>query len=343
MNDDRHDRKPKTRARLAAAALIVAFYAAAPLHATAFTTGQRQAIVEQAESLPRLYSLLVLHEGEPVVEHVRSGPGLSSPASLKSLSKTILSALAGIAIERGIVEGTHQPLVELLGERVPEAVAPQVGEITLGNALSLQAGLRSTSGRYYGAWVQSDDWVAHALTRPMVAEPGGEMIYSTGSTHLAGASLVAASGRSLLSLAREWLGEPLDIRIPDWMRDPQGIHFGGNQMRLSPRALARFGEAYRLGGVIDGQRVIPASWIEASWTPRGRSPWSNDLYGYGWFIDRIAGTRAYYGRGYGGQALFVIPDAALTIVVISDPTPPSYGGYFNRIKGLAARIVEAAG
>jgi CubicO group peptidase (beta-lactamase class C family) len=322
---------------------ILALTASASLHADSISPDERRDLVAQADALSRLHSLLVLHRGEPVVEHVRSGEGLSTPASLKSLSKTILSALAGIAIERGVIEGTDQSLVELLGPRVPGDVSPGVGEITLGHALSLQAGLRSTSGRYYGAWVQSDDWVAHALTRPMVDELGGEMIYSTGSTHLAGAALVEASGRSLLSLSREWLGEPLDIRIPDWMRDPQGVHFGGNQMRLSPRALARLGEAYRLGGRLDGRDVIPADWIEASWTPRGRSPWSNDLYGYGWFIDRIGGMQAYYGRGYGGQGLFVIPDAALTIVVTSDPTPPSNGGYFDRIKGLAARIVEATG
>jgi CubicO group peptidase (beta-lactamase class C family) len=321
---------------------ILALGPAGELHAGGISAGERQNIIDRTDSLSRLHSLLVLHEGEPVVEYVREGPGLSAPANLKSLSKTVLSALAGIAIERSLIEGPDQPLVDLLGPRVPDGIAPEVRKITLGHALSLQAGLRGTSGRHYGAWVQSDDWVAHALTRPMVAEPGGRMIYSTGSTHLAGAALVEASGRSLLALAREWLGEPLSIQIPDWMQDPQGIHFGGNEMRLSPRALARFGEAYRLGGVIDGERVIPESWIEASWTPRGRSPWSGDRYGYGWFISELAGTRSYHGRGYGGQALFVIPDAALTIVVISDPSPPSNGGYFSRIKRLAASIVDAA-
>lgn len=312
------------------------------LHAGEISASERQTIIDRTDSLSRLHSLLVLHDGEPVVEYVREGPGLSAPANLKSLSKTVLSALAGIAIERGFVDGPNQPLVDLLGSRVPDGIAPEVRNITFGHALSLQAGLRKTSGRHYGTWVQSDDWVAHALTRPMVAEPGGRMIYSTGSTHLAGAALVEASGQSLLALAREWLGEPLKIRIPGWMQDPQGIHFGGNEMRLSPRALARFGETYRLGGVIDGQRVIPESWIEQSWTPRGRSPWSGDRYGYGWFITELAGTRSYHGRGYGGQALFVIPDAGLTIVVISDPSPPSNGGYFSRIKRVVVGIVHAA-
>lgn len=328
-------------ARALTVTLILALGVWQPLQAAEISPAERQAIVERADSLSRLHSLLVLHRGRTVVEHVRTGPGLSTPVNIKSLSKTVLSALAGIAIERGLVEGTDQPLVELLGSRVPESVAPEVRDITFGHALSLQTGLRRTSGRYYGAWVQSDNWVHHALTRPMAADPGGRMIYSTGSTHLTGAALVEASERSLLSLAREWLGEPLDIRIPDWMRDPQGIHFGGNEMHLSPRALARIGEAYRLGGVYEGKRVLPESWIEASWTPRGRSPWSGDRYGYGWFITRIGGERSYHGRGYGGQALFVIPGAELTIVVTSDPTPPSNGGYFDRIKRLAAGIVEA--
>ncbi len=322
---------------------ILALGASGSLHASEISATERQAIVDRADSIARLHSLLVLHQGEAVVEHVRAGPGLSTPANLKSLSKTVLSALAGIAIERGLVEGTGQPIVDLLGSRVPETTAAEVSEITLGHALSLQTGLRSTSGRHYGAWVQSENWVAHALTRPMVDEPGGRMIYSTGSSHLAGAALVEASGRSLLALARDWLGEPLNIRIPDWMQDPQGIHFGGNEMKLSPRALARFGELYRLGGVIDGERVLSESWIEASWTPRGRSPWSGDRYGYGWFISELAGERSYHGRGYGGQALFVIPGADLTIVVISDPTPPSNGAHFGRLKRLAASIVEAAG
>lgn len=325
--------------RLLGLTFILALTSAGTLHAEEITAAERRSIVERADSISRLHSLLVLHHGKPVIEHLRTGPDLSTPVNIKSLSKTVLSALAGIAIERGVIEGTEQPMVDLLGPRAPDGLARGVKDITIGHALSLQTGLRSTSGRYYGAWVQSEDWVAHALSRPMVDEPGGRMIYSTGSSHLAGAALVEASGRSLLKLAREWLGKPLNIHIPDWMKDPQGIHFGGNEMHMSPRAIARFGETYRRDGIIDGRRVIPQWWIDASWTPRGRSPWSGDLYGYGWFISELGGERSYHGRGYGGQALFVIPGANLTVVITSDPTPPSRGSDFARLKGLAAEIV----
>ncbi|MDZ7670904.1 MAG: serine hydrolase [Gammaproteobacteria bacterium] len=108
-------------------------------------------------------------------------------------------------------------------------------------------------------------------------------------------------------------------------------------------ALARFGEMYRLGGAIDGRAVVPESWIDVSWQPNGHSPWTGDAYGYGWFITDLAGRRAYYGRGYGGQMLMVIPSAGLTIVMTSDPRPPSSGGaYFERQRALAASTILAA-
>ncbi len=309
------------------------------LTATATADSDRfSAVVSGAADMERLHTLVVLEHGETVVELHRAGPGPAQPANIKSLSKTVLSMIAGVAIDRGIVDSTDQPLVDLLGTRVPEAADPAVAAITFGHALSMQTGLQSTSGRHYGRWVQSEDWVAHALTRPWTDEPGGRMIYSTGATHLASAALAEASGRSTRALARDWLGEPLEISIPEWMRDPQGIHFGGNEMRLSPRALARLGELYRRGGSFNGEQVISSDWIERSWTARGRSPWTGDDYGYGWFITELAGQRVYYGRGFGGQGLFVVPASGLTIVMTADPTPPSPGGRYFRL--MTERVSE---
>src|SRR6056297_85014 len=320
-------------------ALLVVGAAAA--HSIELDDQRRQHLAQTAESLDALHTMLVLHDGEEIFERNVRGPDSSAPVNLKSLSKTILSVLAGIAIDRGVIDSADQPLVELLDVQVPADATEGVKNITLGHALSLRAGLQSTSGRNYGRWVQSPNWVAHVLTRPMVDQPGGRMIYSTGSTHLAAAALVAASGETLLELARDWLGEPLNIRIQDWMRDPQGIHFGGNEMHLSPRAVARIGELYRLDGEIDGRRVVSKEWIEQSWTPRARSPWSGDLYGYGWFITEIAGASAYYGRGYGGQMLYVVPSAALTVVITSRSVPPSEGGrYVRRLHRLVAGLIE---
>lgn len=87
------------------------------------------------------------------------------------------------------------------------------------------------------------------LAQPFEDEPGGRMLYSTGSTHLLSAILTQVTGRSTLDLARDWLGPVEGFEITYWQQDPQGIHFGGNQMSMSPRSLLRFGELYRNGGV----------------------------------------------------------------------------------------------
>jgi ABC-2 type transport system permease protein len=136
--------------------------------------------LEEAEALsPRLRSLIVAREGAPLVERVLSGPGLDRPVNIKSASKSVISALVGIAIERGVLKGVDQRVAPVLGGRVPTSADPRVREITVGHLLSMRAGLERTSGRNYGRWVSSPGLVRFALSRPFVDEPGGRMLYST--------------------------------------------------------------------------------------------------------------------------------------------------------------------
>ena len=285
-----------------------------------------------AQTFDQLHALLVLRGDQEVAALHRAGPGLDRAANVKSVSKTLLSLLLGIAIDRGALDGVDARVLPLLG-------LPAAGDardtLTVGHLASLRGGLASTSGPGYGAWVSSDDWVRAALDQPLQGRPGGRFIYSTGSTHVLGAALSAATGRSLLDLARDWLGRPLGIDVAPWVRDPQGRYLGGNDMALSPRALGRIGRMVLQGGTWDGRRVVSQGWIETAWTPRARSPWSGDSYGYGWFLTRLDGAETAYARGYGGQVLAVVPERDLTIVVTSDPTRPARsGGYFGDVRRL---------
>ncbi len=290
-----------------------------------------QAGVEQeAARLDRLHTLIVVHRGEEILALDLRNQGLDTPANIKSLSKTVLAALVGMGIKNEVFEGTDQPVIETLGNRVPASATDGVERITLGHLLSLQAGLQRTSGGNYGPWVVSDNWVNHVLTRPFEDEPGGRMLYSSGSSHLLSAALTESAGRSTLALAREWLGEPLDIDIPPWDRDPQGIYFGGNNMLMSPRDLVKIGELYRNQGRVGDQLLFEEDWVEQSWTGRGESAYTDDPYGYGWFLRPLAGETGYYGRGFGGQVLYVVPALELTVVMTSDPTPPSPGSRYLR-------------
>lgn len=299
------------------------------------------ALRTDAAALDQIWSLTVARNGETVFAERFRGPPLDRAVNVKSVSKTVVATLAGAAIDRGAIPGTGATLGQIAPRLIPGRADPRVADITVGDLLTLRAGLDRTSGPNYGAWVSSPDWVAYALTREMVAEPGTRFLYSTGTTHVLGAALSEATGESLLSLTRAWIGEPLDIRVDPWLRDPQGRYFGGNDMALTPDALVRLGEAYRTGG----GGVVSEGWVNEAWTPRTRSPFSRDEYGYGWFLREAAGLKVAYGRGYGGQMLWVVPAAGITAVAISDPTLParSEGHVGDLQRLLADRVLPAFG
>lgn len=333
------------RRALAAGGLGLLGVAALPRGAAAAIAPERlAAVVERAAALPRLRTLILTQDGAVLVDKVFRGPGPDRPVNVKSIAKSLVSALVGAAIDRGVLAGVDQPIAPILADELPDDPDPRLRRITVGHLLTMRAGLERTSGPFYGRWVASPDWVRYALSRPFVDEPGGATLYSTGNSHLLSAILTRAAGRSTLALARDWLGEPLGVRIPPWPTDPQGIYFGGNDMLLSPRALLRFGETYRQGGTFGGRRVLPESWVRESWTPRARSPLTGDAYGYAWFLADAGGRPVAYAWGYGGQMLHVVPSLGLTVVMTSDPTAPSApDGYARALHALVVDgVVPAA-
>lgn len=269
-----------------------------------------------------------------------------SPTNIKSASKSVVSALAGIAIGQGLLAGADQPIAPLLRADLPADADPRLARVTLGNLLSMQAGLERQSGGNYGRWVSSPNWVRSALAAPFTQDPGTRMQYSTASTHLVAAILTRVTGRPLLDVAQDWLGPVPGFRITGWERDPQGIYLGGNQMAMSTRSLLAFGTMYAQGGQAGGRQVVPHAWIAESWQRRTASIFSGQGYGYGWFLGRMGGREVRYGWGYGGQMIYVFPPArrqpAMAIAMTSDPDQPSgRTGHRDRLHSLADRLAAA--
>ncbi|WP_034883256.1 CubicO group peptidase (beta-lactamase class C family) (plasmid) [Ensifer sp. WSM1721] len=295
------------------------------------------------DDLKSLKTIIVAQDGRTVAEEGYRGHTPSESTNIKSASKSIVSALVGIAIDKGLLDGPEQKIAPLLKDDLPSSADPRINEITVGNLLSMQAGLGRMSGPNYGRWVSSRNWVRFALAQPFDDEPGGRMLYSTASTHLLSAILTKISGKSTLALAREWLGPVEGFRIGAWDRDPQGIYLGGNQMAMSARSLLAFGELYRnRGRTEDGQQIVPTDWVDLSWQPRTASRFTGDGYGYGWFMRRIGGDDVYYAWGYGGQMLYIVPSLRLTVVMTSDESGPSArNGYRDALHGVLAEIMAA--
>ncbi|MCC7174320.1 MAG: serine hydrolase [Bryobacterales bacterium] len=157
--------------------------------------------------------------------------------------------------------------------------------------------------------------------------------------HLLSAILTKASGRSTWAFANEALARPLGFSFAQWPRDPQGIYFGGNEMLMTPRQMVAFGEMYLKRGRAGGRQVVPESWIGASFVPRGRSDYSGQLYGYGWWIRELGGCRTYYAWGYGGQFIFIVPEREMVIVTTSLPVDGlDRHGHLEAVYGLAERL-----
>ncbi|MEZ5290689.1 MAG: serine hydrolase [Vicinamibacterales bacterium] len=312
---------------LLAAALVIA-----PLGLPVRAQGLAADVVDAAaRDLPKLRSLLVSRRGELLFERYYHGARASQPANVKSASKSVISALVGIAIERRLIPSVREPVATYFPQ-VARDRDPAKRSITVEHLLTMRAGLASTSGRGYGAWVTSRNWVDYVLARPMQAAPGAEMDYSTGNTHLLSAILTKATGMSTRAFANEALMRPLGFTLPPWPTDPQGIFFGGNDMLMTPKQLLAFGELYLNGGRANGRQVVPEAWVARSCEGRPRAlpefargpgglrdPLRDREYGYLWWVDELGGRETCFAWGYGGQYVFVVPSLDLVIATTSSP------------------------
>jgi CubicO group peptidase (beta-lactamase class C family) len=301
------------------------------------------AALAPARQLPRLRSLLVSVDGALVHEQYLNGTRATSLANIKSASKSVMSALVGVALAQGQIKTITEPIAPYFAAELGGAADPRKRSITIEHLLTMQTGLESTSGRNYGAWVTSPNWVRFALTRPLIADPGGGMEYSTGNSHVLSALLTRVTKQSTWQLAQQGLARPLGFSLARWPRDPQGIYFGGNEMLMTPRQMLAFGELYLNEGRAGDRLLFPPDWVRRTFVPRGRSRWGSDReYGYGWWIRSLAGRPGYYAWGYGGQFVFVVPSARLVMVTTSDPNVNrERREHLEGIYALAAQVVDA--
>src|ERR687897_224058 len=135
--------------------------------------------MERAKGLPRLRSLLISIEGELVEERYFNGAHAAQPTNLKSASKSLISILVGIALDRGHLNSVRDRIEKFFPDHLGVADDAAKKAITIEDLLTMRSGLEATSNVNYGRWVQSGNWVRYVLSRPLLDVPGGRMIYST--------------------------------------------------------------------------------------------------------------------------------------------------------------------
>lgn len=244
--------------------------------------------------------------------------------SIQSISKSVTSALVGIAIGRGELPGVDIDVLSYFKGFETDG-DPRQAAITLRDLLTMTAGIEwdESSTDYTdpansaAAMEGSDDWVQYVLQLPMRSNPGEAFEYNSGITVLIGHILSQATGKSVDAYAEEFLFGPLGIKEYFWKKAPGDVTDTEGGLYLKPADLARFGYLYLNDGIWNGKRILPEGWVAATMQPSTDVPDWVAKYGYQWWLLPYKGKEpgwAYTGLGYGGQHLLVVPEYDLVAV-----------------------------
>ena len=253
---------------------------------------------------------------------------------LRSVTKSVVSALVGIAHGEGAIKSLDEPLVNWFPE-YPELDTPDRRRVTLAHVLSMTSGFEWNEDIPYSdprndeiQMTRHEKPLLYALSRKFVVDPGADFNYNGGLTQVMAAVLVRATKSSLQDYARTKLFEPLEITDVEWVGDLAGMPAAASGLRLRARDLAKFGSLYLHGGKWNGKQVIPSDWVERS--TRRQFPFrpgtGSDAgvqrgYGYFWWyycVPSAAGMiEARTAVGNGQQRIFVLTGLDMVVTIFA--------------------------
>lgn len=275
--------------------------------------------------------IVVTRNGAVLYERYFNGYGPDDAHHIASVTKSVISALVGIAIDEGLLRSADQKVLDFFPEYAPDAVGGCKQEITLRHLLTMTAPYQFEDWHEpLDRMCMQPDWVKYALD--LLGKNGkiGAFKYSTAGAHLLSAVITKAVGKSAREFANERLFGPVGMRtIPDhemkafgiedlfgkemkgWVKDPDGNSTGGWGLMLTPRDMTRFGQLYLNRGLWNGLRIVSEAWVAESTAINANG------YGYLWWLFEEDGISAYAALGDGGNAIFCIPGKGLTVAVAS--------------------------
>lgn len=281
--------------------------------------------------------ILVLKNGITVYEDYFQGYTQVQPVHIASVTKSILSALIGIAIEKGYIQSIDQKVLEFFPEYTILDGEKTIQSVTMKDLLTMTAPYKYKT-EPYEAFFQSDNWINFALNLLGGKGKKGEFLYSAiVGTHILSGILVKSTGQSVFDFAAEHFFLPLNIqvehnvelhseeeqlaffqdsKISGWVTDPQGINPAGFGLTLTPRDMAKVGQLYLDGGVWEGKQIVSANWIKDSTRVQSRCDQWKLSYGFLWWIINEK-EQSYAAMGDGGNVIYVNTKKKIVIAIAS--------------------------
>ncbi|PZX46508.1 serine hydrolase domain-containing protein [Algoriphagus chordae] len=278
----------------------------------------------QRDSLVGVEGVLIARNGKILYEKYFAGFDVNTTHNTRSASKSISSAIIGIAIDNNIIESVDEKLYDFIPYDYQYTKDSLKAKITIKHLLTMSSGLDVNNKAYEGYYQnESDDpWLKTVLEAPMVHEPGTYTDYGSANPFLLGIYLHNRLDIPLEFYMHEKLFSPLGITNYVMNTDDTGIipYFGGG-LSLTPRDMLKFGQLYLNEGTWNGEQIISKSWIQESFKKHTKLQdfQDKDEYGYFWYhhtymVDGKS-IKSIEARGAGGQFIFVVPELEVVAVI----------------------------
>lgn len=317
------------------------FWEISTLQDEGFDVEIMQVGADWAETSPSLHSILIVRNDRIVFENYYNGSARQHSRDVASISKSVLSALVGIAIQDGYLEGVRTRVSETLPEYFQDGQHEDKLDLQLRHMLTMESGLHWVDDYLDLPPIERErDRLEAILNLPMDHSPGTVWQYNTGLTHLMSGILARATGMNTCQFAFEHLFDPLGIDVDYWEKDPQGIYVGGYSMFFTTRELAKFGLLYLHGGYLNDQQIIPVEWVAES-LQRFASVGFNVSYGYWWWLYEVLGYPVYTALGFGHQVVHIVPEFNMVVVITNNHVYNNSDKVFDSLDYLARFVIPA--
>ncbi|PEL06705.1 serine hydrolase [Bacillus sp. AFS017336] len=269
----------------------------------------------------RIATCIIYQNGEIKYKYYKNTKSETKLFKVNSVTKSVLSMLIGIAIDKGFIESVKTPISEFFPN-----IEPNKKELTIEHFLTMTAGY---DWQEWGEWggrpvpmINSEDWVQYVLEKEMVNSPGEKMIYDSGASQVISAIIQIVTKEKLAYFANKMIFEPLEITEFIWHEDSNGINIGGFGLSLKPNDMLKLGILMLQNGKWNNKQIISSDWVSQSTKAKFHTYHHVGSYAYHWWVaendePKTVDSSIYFAMGYGGQCIIISPKQQLVAVFTS--------------------------